>query len=90
MYAIRSYYDGRGELFERTRVHARAWLVLAGLQDIDGQGLQFTLVFVVLVGRQQGVESAAEAFEFGRSHSVVVPAVQSVLTRSIISLAKSR
>jgi hypothetical protein len=80
--------DRGGQLFKGARVHARARLVLAGLQLGGGQGLQFAFGLVARrpVGGEQGVEAAAEAFEFGRCHG----GVQRVLTRSIISLAKAR
>jgi hypothetical protein len=79
--------DRGGQLFERARVHAGAWLVLARLQLGGGQGLQFAFSPVaVVVGGEEGVEPPAEAFEFGRCHG----GIQRVLTRSIISLAKAR
>ena len=60
-----------------------AWRV----ESVRGQGLEFAFGPVtVVVGGEEGIEAATEAFEFGRCHG----GVQRVLTRSIISLAKAR
>ena len=80
--------DRGSELLQRARVHARARLVLAGLQRDRGQGLQLALLdFLFLVRGQQRVESAAEALESGFVH--VGSGIQKVFARSIISCAKA-
>jgi hypothetical protein len=72
------------QLFQRTGVHARARLVLAGLQRAHGKRI-LALRFGRIVGRQQGVQATAEAFLFGWVHVVSFHE----LTRSIISTAKA-
>src|SRR5690606_14678697 len=75
-------------LFQRARVHARARLVLARLQRDGRQRLQLALVgLFFLVGREQRIESAAEALESGFVH--VGSGIQKVFARSIISCAKA-
>jgi hypothetical protein len=58
---------------QRARVHPGAGLVFAGRQFAGGQHLEFALVLrvVVCIAAEEGVEAAAEAFEFGRCHGGV-------------------
>ena len=61
--------DGGRQFLQGTRVHPGAGLVFAGAQILDEELAQLALGGVLVpVAGKQGVQSAAEAFEFGWGH----------------------